>query len=123
MDGRRDGRSDRVPRLRCSRRRRPGLETPAGNPAQRQLFGPPADHRPARQAARQSGSGWWIAGKIEQRAYLGEYWEYVVRPAASDLRLRVSTPPTDMHDIDQDVWMEIDPTRIAAVPGPEGAAS
>ena len=63
---------------------------------------------------------WWIAGRIEQRAYLGEYWEYVVRPTASDLRLRVSTPPTDMHAIDQDVWMEIDPGRIAPIPCSEG---
>ena len=67
---------------------------------------PPADR----------GSGWWIAGKIEERAYLGEYWEYVVRPVNSAVRLRVSTPPTDMHAIDREVWMEIDPERIAPIP-------
>ena len=71
---------------------------------------PPADR----------GSFWWIEGKIEERAYLGEYWEYVVRPVNSDLRLRVSTPPTDMHAIERVVWMEIDPTRIAPIPGPDG---
>ena len=65
------------------------------------------------------GADWWIEGKIEERAYLGEYWEYVVRPVNSDLRLRVSTPPTDMHAIDREVWMEIDPSRIAPIPGPE----
>jgi iron(III) transport system ATP-binding protein len=70
---------------------------------------PPTDH----------GSAWWIAGRIEERAYLGEYWEYVVRPPNSDLRLRVSTPPTDMHDIGREVWMEIDPTRTASIPPPE----
>jgi ABC-type Fe3+/spermidine/putrescine transport system ATPase subunit len=62
------------------------------------------------------GGGWWIAGKIEERAYLGEYWEYVVRPTGSDLRLRVSTPPTDMHAIEREVWMEIDPARVAPIP-------
>jgi iron(III) transport system ATP-binding protein len=71
---------------------------------------PPADR----------GGGWWIAGTIEERAYLGEYWEYVVRPANSGLRLRVSTPPTDLHAIDRAVWMEIDPARVAPIPGPEG---
>jgi iron(III) transport system ATP-binding protein len=65
-------------------------------------------------------ASWWVAGKIKERAYLGEYWEYVVRPLGSDLRLRVSTPPTDMHAIEEDVWMQIDPGRIAPVPGPEG---
>ena len=70
---------------------------------------PPADR----------GGAWWVAGTIQERAYLGEYWEYVVRPAKSDLNLRVSTPPTDMHAIDQEVWMEIDPARIAPIPPPD----
>jgi iron(III) transport system ATP-binding protein len=70
---------------------------------------PPADR----------GKAWWVAGTIEERAYLGEYWEYVVRPSNSDLRLRVSTPPTDMHAIDRAVWMEIDPARIAPIPPPD----
>ena len=64
------------------------------------------------------GGSWWVAGTIVERAYLGEYWEYIVRPAASDLRLRVSTPPTDVHEIDQAVWMEIDPGRVAPIPPP-----
>jgi ABC-type Fe3+/spermidine/putrescine transport system ATPase subunit len=71
---------------------------------------PPSDH----------GLHWWIGGRIEERSYLGEYWEYVVRADGSDLRLRVSTPPTDMHAIDRPVWMEIDPARIAPIPGPDG---
>jgi ABC-type Fe3+/spermidine/putrescine transport system ATPase subunit len=76
---------------------------------------PPADH----------GGSWWVAGKIEERAYLGEYWEYVVRPVGSDLRLRVSTPPTEMHALEREIWVEIDPARIAAIPppGPEPGAS
>jgi iron(III) transport system ATP-binding protein len=69
---------------------------------------PPADR----------GRTWWVAGKIEERAYLGEYWEYVVRPAGSDLRVRVSTPPNDVHAVAEDLWMEIDPARIAPIPGP-----
>jgi iron(III) transport system ATP-binding protein len=68
------------------------------------------------------GESWWAAGTIEQRAYLGEYWEYSVRVADSDLRLRVSTPPTEVHAIDLPVWMEIDPSRVAPIPGPAAVA-
>jgi ABC-type Fe3+/spermidine/putrescine transport system ATPase subunit len=110
LDGRRDG--DRLVF--------PGFDVPAGcvtagdtsfsvRPQTIVLHNsPPADR----------GGAWWVAGKIEERAYLGEYWEYVVRPTNSDLRLRVSTPPTDMHSIDREVWMEIDPARVAPIPPP-----
>jgi ABC-type Fe3+/spermidine/putrescine transport system ATPase subunit len=66
------------------------------------------------------GQRWWLEGRVVERAYLGEYWEYVVRPADSDLRLRVSTAPTDMYATDERVWLEIDPSRSAPIPGPEG---
>jgi iron(III) transport system ATP-binding protein len=111
LDGRRDG--DRIVF--------PGFDVPAaGAPLSDAasfsvrpqtialLDTPPADR----------GGAWWIAGTIEERAYLGEYWEYVVRPANSPLRLRVSTPPTEMHDINRPVWMRIDPARIAPIPAP-----
>lgn len=64
------------------------------------------------------GAAWWIEGRIEERASLGEYWEYIGRPAHAGTRLRVSTPPTDMHAVDQAVWMEIDPGCIAPIPPP-----
>jgi ABC-type Fe3+/spermidine/putrescine transport system ATPase subunit len=62
---------------------------------------------------------WLIAGTIEDRAYLGEYWEYVVRAANSDMTLRVSTPPDDVYPVQRAVWMTIDPSRIAPIPPPE----
>jgi ABC-type Fe3+/spermidine/putrescine transport system ATPase subunit len=63
--------------------------------------------------------GWWMQGEIVERAYLGEYWEYVVKPAGSDMRLRVSTSPTTAHDAGKPVWLKIDPARIARIPAPE----
>ena len=51
-----------------------------------------------------------------ERAYLGEYWEYVVRPAESDLRLRVSASPQTVYNTDDAVWLEIDPRRITRIP-------
>ncbi len=62
---------------------------------------------------------WWLTGQVVERAYLGEYWEYVVRPTDSDLRLRVSTAPNDVFATNETVWLEIDPTRIAPLPGPD----
>ncbi len=62
---------------------------------------------------------WWVEGRIAERAYLGEYWEYVVRPAESDLRLRVSAPPHTVYEAGDAVWLEIDPKRIARIPSTE----
>jgi ABC-type Fe3+/spermidine/putrescine transport system ATPase subunit len=72
-----------------------------------------------RGAPAEPNGGWWVAGRIVERAYLGEYWDYVVQPADSPLRLRVTTPPYVMHDADDAVWLEIDPSRIARIPAPD----
>jgi iron(III) transport system ATP-binding protein len=73
-----------------------------------------------RAAPADANGAWWVEGRIAERAYLGEYWEYVVRPAESDLRLRVSTSPQMVYDTGDAVWLEIDPSRIARVPSTEG---
>ena len=67
---------------------------------------------------RSDDAGWWIEGKVTERAYLGEYWEYLVRLRDGDLKLRVTTPPTTIYEADRLVWVRIDPTRIACVPSP-----
>ena len=69
-------------------------------------------------ANRADDGGWWIEGRIAERAYLGEYWEYTVRPLESDLKLRVTTPPTTVYEAEQTVWVRVDPARIARVPSP-----
>lgn len=69
----------------------------------------------------ETGSGQWaIAGYLEERAYLGEHWEYVVRVRDSGIRLRVNAPPDASYQVGENVWMSIDPSRIAPVPEPEG---
>jgi ABC-type Fe3+/spermidine/putrescine transport system ATPase subunit len=65
--------------------------------------------------------GWWLEGRVAERAYLGDYWEYVVKPENGDLRLRVSTPPNIVFQAEETVWLEIDPSRVAPVPSPDGA--
>ncbi len=113
LDGRRDG--DRLVF--------PGFTVAAGD-----LAGASFSVRPqtivlheAKPAGRDGH--WVVAGSVEERAYLGEYWEYIVRVTGSDMRLRVSTAPTEMHAIGRDIWLEIDPNRIAPIPGPDGEAS
>jgi iron(III) transport system ATP-binding protein len=79
--------------------------------------------RPQTITLRRDGNApgkWCIPGRLEERAYLGDYWEYEVRAADAEIRLRVNAPPDDMHTVGEEVWMEIDPSRIASVPGPEG---
>ena len=72
-----------------------------------------------RSAPASANGAWWVEGRIAERAYLGEYWEYVVHPAESNLQLRVSASPQTMYDTGDAVWLEIDPRRIARVPSEE----
>ena len=72
-----------------------------------------------RAAPADTNGAWWVEGRIAERAYLGEYWEYVVRPAESDLRLRVSASPQTVYDTGDAVWLEIDPRRAARIPNIE----
>ena len=59
---------------------------------------------------------WWIESRIAERAFLGEYWDYLVQPAGSDIRLRVVTAPLDIHAVGDAVWMGIDPRRCVEIP-------
>jgi ABC-type Fe3+/spermidine/putrescine transport system ATPase subunit len=65
-------------------------------------------------------SGWWVQGTVVERAYLGEFWEYVVQPMGSGARIRVTTEPLTFHDVNDAVWLRLDPARASRVPGPEG---
>jgi hypothetical protein len=74
-----------------------------------------------RTAPMGEDGGRWVAGWVAERACLGAYWEYAVRPAEGDLRLRVTAAPTDVYQADEAVWLRIDPSRIASIPPPEGS--
>ena len=115
LDGKRDG--DRIVF--------PGFDVPFDSAPTGDFAGASFSVRPQTIALHAAppedrGRSWWAAGRIEERAYLGEYWEFVVRPLNSNVRIRVSTPPNDIHAVAEDVWMEIDPGRIAPIPGPDG---
>jgi iron(III) transport system ATP-binding protein len=56
-----------------------------------------------------------VPGQVLQRAYLGEHWDYTVRPAGSGLALRVTTRPHEVFEVDEKVWLELDPSQMAAL--------
>jgi len=54
-----------------------------------------------------------VPGVVAQRAYLGEHWDYTVRPAGSALSLRVTARPHEVFELDEKVWLELDPRQMA----------
>jgi iron(III) transport system ATP-binding protein len=56
-----------------------------------------------------------IEGKVVERAYLGEHWEYGVSPNGSQVQLRVSALPIEVHDVGAPVWVELDPAQVAVI--------
>jgi iron(III) transport system ATP-binding protein len=53
--------------------------------------------------------------RIVERAYLGEFWNYVVVPATGSTRLRVTAPPLQIHQVGDAAWLEIDPKQMAPI--------
>ncbi|HEX7966816.1 MAG TPA: ABC transporter ATP-binding protein, partial [Stellaceae bacterium] len=62
-----------------------------------------------------NGAGWWVEGRIVKRAYLGEHWDYLVAPGAGGPPLRVAAPAAEVFAVEDKVWMEIDPHRVAHI--------
>ena len=53
--------------------------------------------------------------RIVERAYLGEFWDYVVAPSEGALRLRVTAPPLDVYQVGDRAWLELDPSQMAPI--------
>src|SRR3989440_8201294 len=56
-----------------------------------------------------------LPGRVVQRAYLGEHWDYAVRPKDGALLLRVTARPPEGFEMDESVWLEIDPRQMALI--------
>jgi iron(III) transport system ATP-binding protein len=56
-----------------------------------------------------------VAGMLAERAYLGEFWDYVVVPQDSALRLKVTAAPAQIFEVGEPVWLEFDPRQMAPV--------
>jgi iron(III) transport system ATP-binding protein len=56
-----------------------------------------------------------VEAEIVDRAYLGEHWDYQVKPLGETKPLRVSTGPNVIYEMNQRVWLEIDPAAMVRV--------
>ncbi len=55
------------------------------------------------------------AVKVVERAYLGEFWDYVVVPEGGAEKLKVTAAPLDIYNVGDTAWLELDPRQMAAV--------
>ena len=53
--------------------------------------------------------------EVLERTYLGEAWDYVLRPEGAALRLRAAAPPLNAYSVGSKLWLRIDPQQIAVV--------
>ncbi|MET0542551.1 MAG: ABC transporter ATP-binding protein [Variovorax sp.] len=52
---------------------------------------------------------------VLSRTYLGEYWDYLVRPLGGGEALKVHAPPASVLDIGHETALSIDPAGVAVV--------
>jgi iron(III) transport system ATP-binding protein/putative spermidine/putrescine transport system ATP-binding protein len=52
---------------------------------------------------------------VVARSYLGEFWDYLVRPAGGGSPLKVHAPPGRVLELGQEAMLYIDPQGVAAV--------
>jgi len=72
-------------------------------------------HARAGQSPAAPGHTRLAAGKIVQRAYVGEHWDYLVRLEGAEEPLRVTTLPHERFEVGEQVWLEIDPAYLVAI--------
>lgn len=56
-----------------------------------------------------------VAASITQRAYLGDLWDYTVRPENSGLSLRVTATPAQSLNVGDQIWLSFDPSQMAVI--------
>jgi len=56
-----------------------------------------------------------VAITIAERAYLGEFWDYLVTPPDSAMKLRVTTPPLEIYDVGERAWLAFDPKQMTPI--------
>jgi ABC-type Fe3+/spermidine/putrescine transport system ATPase subunit len=61
------------------------------------------------------GTGPQVAVTVVERAYLGEFWDYVVAPATGALRLKVTAPPLDVYAVGEAAVLSLDPAQMAPI--------
>ncbi|MBM3648178.1 MAG: ABC transporter ATP-binding protein, partial [Alphaproteobacteria bacterium] len=62
-----------------------------------------------------SGDRLTIEAEIAARSYLGEYWDYQVRPLSAGKALRVSTGPAAVFEVGSRAWLDINPGDMVRI--------
>ena len=62
-----------------------------------------------------NGDGIVLPGSIVERSFLGETWDYALQVGDGDLKLRVTSPPSNVFAVGQNVFVEIDPANIVPI--------
>jgi iron(III) transport system ATP-binding protein len=65
--------------------------------------------------AQSANGGPQVAVTIAERAYLGEFWDYLVNPPDSAIKLRVTTPPLEIYDVGEQAWLAFDPKQMTPI--------
>jgi iron(III) transport system ATP-binding protein len=65
--------------------------------------------------ARADGGTISVEATIAERAYLGEFWDYVVTPGNSAIRLRVTASPLDIYQVGEQAWLTFDPKQMTPI--------
>ncbi len=66
-------------------------------------------------AQKPAGGAAGVEAEVTGRSYLGEYWDYLVRPSAGTKPLRVSTSPKTIFEVGGRAWLEINPADMVRV--------
>ncbi len=56
-----------------------------------------------------------IAGRVTERVFLGEHWDYTFQPAESGLRLKVAAAPSDVFEVGSSAVLALDPALLVAI--------
>jgi iron(III) transport system ATP-binding protein len=75
----------------------------------------PQSMRLVRAPATAAGPRPQVEVKIVERAYLGEFWDYVAVPSAGRTRLRVTAAPNDIYQKGETAWLELDPQQMTPI--------
>jgi ABC-type Fe3+/spermidine/putrescine transport system ATPase subunit len=56
-----------------------------------------------------------VAVTIVERAYLGEFWDYVVTLPEGAARMRVTAPPLEVYDVGESAYLAFDPRQMTPI--------
>ncbi|MDQ8729753.1 ABC transporter ATP-binding protein [Bradyrhizobium sp. LHD-71] len=93
----------------------PSARLKAAGPIATEIFSLRSQNIGLHAARPANGDSIVLPGSIVDRSFLGETWDYALQLADGSLKLRVTSPPTSIFDVGQNVFIEIDPANIVPI--------